>query len=361
MKHYTLCKKSLAIALAIVTTLAFISCRKDSPRLFKDHDRQFGMALVYVAGYEFNGTNNVAKSWIDDQEITLSDGTNDAAANSIFVAGNDAYIAGNDGGPVYWKNATEIPLPFNSNISASASSIYVKGDIVYVAGRDGNSAVYWRDGTEIILNTTNTYGNYAGARANSIFISGNDIYVAGTHGPNAVYWKNGQEVYLTTLNSDLLNVAYEATSIDVKGGKVYVVGTEDIVGSFSPFGKYWKDGIDESLTLNHPDFDVVSFFLKNSVFVSGNDVYISAVGFNTDPSFHYTAAYWINGDETILPSSATQSYTSDIYVRGNDVYVSGSETNGNTNKTYAQYWKNGTVVKLTDGTRNANATSIFIN
>jgi len=262
---------------------------------------------------------------------------------------------------VYWKNTTEIHLPFNGNIFASANSIFLSGGHIYIAGNDGGNAVYWKDGTEIMLNTTDAFGHYANSGANSVFIAGNDIYVAGVHGPNAVYWKNGVEVYLTTLNSDLLNAAYQANSIFVKGNDVHVSGTEDIVGSFSPFGTYWKNGIDETLTLNHPDFNVVSVTLKNAVFVHGNDVYVSGDGFNVDPSFHYTAAYWINTNETILPSSATQSHTSDIYVKGNDIYVSGSEINSNNNKNFALYWKNDTEVFLTDGTRNANATSIFIN
>ncbi len=74
--------------------IIFTSCKKDIPPIFKHGGS--GNAHVYVAGYESNGTNNVAKYWIDGQEIKLSDGTSSAFATSIFVSGNDVYIAGSE-------------------------------------------------------------------------------------------------------------------------------------------------------------------------------------------------------------------------------------------------------------------------
>jgi hypothetical protein len=61
----------------------------------------------------------------------------------------------------------------------------------------------------------------------------------------------------------------------------------------------------------------------------------------------------------VLPRSATNSYASSIYVSGNDMYIAGYEFNTDQPK-YAVYWKNGVEVKLTDGVRDAYATSIFI-
>ncbi len=290
MKPYTFCKKSIPFALAILSTVAFSSCQKDNPHLFRDKGWKSGNSLVFVAGYESDGVNTVAKCWINDQELTLPAGTNGAVANSIFVADNNVYIAGTDGGAVYWKNNIEKKL-VGISPGTSANSIYVSGGHVYVAGIDGTSAVYWKDGTEIILNTTDAYGNSAFSGANSVFISGNDIYIAGFHGPNAVYWKDGVEVYLSNLT---VNVPYfesqQANSIYVSGGNVYVVGIEYIVGIITPFGKYWKNGIDETATLNPSNVNTISS--ATSVFVSGNNVYISEVGFSLDPNFHHFAAYW---------------------------------------------------------------------
>jgi len=46
-------------------------------------------------------------------------------------------------------------------------------------------------------------------------------------------------------------------------------------------------------------------------------------------------------------------------VSGSDVYVAGYERNDN-GKDVAQYWKNGTLVKLTDSIHTTNAYSIFV-
>jgi hypothetical protein len=364
MKPYTFCKKSLPIVLAIFSTVAFTSCQKDFPQKFKDHGHEFRSPLVFVAGYESNGVNRVAKCWIDDQDIILSDGTNDAYANSIFVAGNEIYVAGNDGGPVYWKNTREIHLPVHSNSSTSfnsANSIAVSGGHVYVAGTDGGKAVYWKDGTENMLNTTNVYGDFEFSEANSVFIKGNDVYAAGIHGPNAVYWRNGAEIYLSHL--DLVGSNYtneSAQSIYVSGANVFVVGSVAYVGALYTLGRYWKNGMDEFASLDHSNFeDIID---ANAVFVSGNNVYIAGIGINPYLTPRLGAAYWTNGNESILAASGISSGTSDIYVKGNDVYVSGYDESYENNdyQSYAVYWRNGTEVKLTDGTRSAAAASIFI-
>lgn len=357
MKPYTICKKSIPIVLAIFSALAFTSCQKDNPHSFRDKGGKSGNDLVFVAGYESDGVNSVAKCWINDQALTLPAETNGASANSIFVAGTDAYISGNDGGPVYWKNNIEKSLPVKAG--AIANAIYVSGGHVYVAGQEVTGAVYWKDGIEIILNTTNLYGDFSQSTANSIFVSGNDVYVAGKHGPNAVYWKNGIEIYLTNLDKDLsLFMDEGANAIDVSGSDVYVVGYEYVLGAFSTSIKYWKNGIGQGL--DHSNFQYATG--TNSIFVSGNNVYISGNGFNSPltPSPSNSALYWKNDNKTVLASHNINSFTSDIYAKGNDVFVSGYELDDNSKKTYAMYWKNGTEVKLTDGTRNAAANSIFV-
>jgi hypothetical protein len=353
MKHALLNSKSLLLAL-LICAMVFPSCLKEHLHMFKDKKGGFGNAVVFVAGFESNGTNRIAKCWIDGQEVVLSDGSNDAVANSVFVAGNASYIAGNDGGPVYWKNNTEINLPINAG-NGAANFVLVSGAHVYIAGRDGDNAVYWKDGTEIILNTTNANGHFPNAAAYSVFVSGNDVYVSGSHGTNAVYWKNGVEVYLTNLTPDIIGVAsFQANSIDVSGGTVHVVGIDFAVGAFAPIGRYWIDGTEESGTLDGSGFLEAAVRVSNAVLVSGNTVYISGNGINIDPIFHYTPVYWKNGNLTVLPSISGDSYTSDIFVKGNDVYVSG------TDKISAVYWKNGSETTLTDGTNDASATSIFV-
>src|ERR1700748_325841 len=189
-------KLLLALIMGIMCTLS--SCKKDFPPIFKDGHSHSGKPVILVAGYESNGSFNVAKYWVDGQEIKLSDGTRDAIANSIVVSNNNVYIAGSDSGAVYWKNNSETRLPGNN-----ASSIFVSGNDVYVAGAHDSKAVYWKNGTEVALENNNAYGDFKNTAANSIFVSGKDVYAAGYEGPNAVYWKNGTEIYLTTTTTEV--------------------------------------------------------------------------------------------------------------------------------------------------------------
>ena len=361
MKPYTIRRKSLFIVLSICSTLAFTSCQKDLPLILKEIDFKHGKPIVFIAGYESNGENNVAKSWIDGQELALSDGTNDAEAYSIFVKNFDAYVAGTDSGqPVYWFNNTEIRLPVQftrmyPDHFSSANSVYISGNKVYIAGNDSTLAVYWKDGQEIILNTMKAFGDFGFSAANSIFISGNDVYVAGSEGPNAVYWKNGVEVYLTNFLTGVAGNS-RANSIDVSGGNIYIVGTASSTSVNSPLTNYWVNGTDEAATLN-TNFESIS---THFVFASGNNVYIAGSARTVVPPAG-GAVYWNNANEIALQSSSN-SLLSDaysIYVKSNDVYLAGIDEDNN-HRTSAVFWKNGTEVKLTDGTRDAFARSIFV-
>ena len=52
-------------------------------------------------------------------------------------------------------------------------------------------AVYWKDGTKIILHRRGFY-----ATASAITFYQSDIYIGGSDGNTPVYWKNGIEVSL---------------------------------------------------------------------------------------------------------------------------------------------------------------------
>jgi hypothetical protein len=363
MKRYSFYSKSLFIILSIVTTVTFTSCQKDIPPIFKDGGFKSGKPVVLVAGWEMasNEPFSVAKYWINGQEVILSDGTHNAKANSIFVRGNSIYIAGEDGGAVYWKNNTEIALPsIAPYISghSSASSIYISGNDVYVAGtqegdplRFARYAVYWKNGSEVILDTSGS------SLSGSVFVSGNDVYVCGMHGSNAVYWKNGVEVFLTSFpDPGVEPSSARANSIYASGGNVYVVGS---TSNFFPINEvdanYWKNGT--ALVLNNSNEKTG---IANSVFVAGNNVYIAGAAGINYPQANY-AVYWKNGAEIVLPSSAASTGANSIYVSGNDIYVAGIQFNNPpADHSYAVYWKNNTETILTDGTNTAVATSIFV-
>ena len=83
---------------------------------------------VYTAGYENNGTKDVAKLWKNKSATDLTDGSNDATASSIFVAGSNVYTVGHESnGTKYvikvWKKGSEHLVLTNGSNDARARSI----------------------------------------------------------------------------------------------------------------------------------------------------------------------------------------------------------------------------------------------
>jgi hypothetical protein len=331
----------------MVVMVILISCKKDFPPILKGGHSHSGEPVVLVAGFESNGTYNVAKYWVDGQEIKLSDGTRDASANSMAVSNNDVYIAGTDGGAVYWKNNSEIKLSGDG-----ASSIFVSGNDIYVAGSVGSdTAVYWKNGTRVILDKNGTYGNFEDVTVNSIFVSGHDVYAAGYEGPNAVYWKNGKEIYLTA--ATIGNAGFiHATSIAVSGNDVYVVGYGVSPGGVFPQLEYWKSSV------LVPFSKIDGGRRPNSIIVSGGDVYVAGMQ-QSAPGYGATAAYWKNGNAVVVPTSVGGTSANSIFVSNGNVYLAGDESVAY-QMSYAVYWKDGIETKLTDGTHAADANAIVV-
>lgn len=200
---------------------------------------------------------------------------------------------------------------------------------VYLYGEAGKSAVYYKNGEEVMLTDGATSAYVLGA-----VISGSDVYFAGAveNGQGkvvATYWKNGVEVKL----SDGTNSEW-AYDIAVAGSDVYVVGYE------SPLRpKYWKNGVPTVLP-----FPANSVGIATDVLTVGSDFHILA--WENDGTNKVIAHYLKNGSEVQVSLPATNySIFNDIVASGQDIYIAGGIRD---NYSHSMYWKNGVAVTLPD-------------
>ena len=334
------------ILILIVASTIILSCKKSHDTSPTPVNSAKG---IYVAGWESNGTTNVAKYWKDATAVSLTDGTKDAWSNSVWVSGTDVYSAGYENNGTknvakIWKNTTATLLTDGTK-DAFAASVTVSGTDVYAVGWEtqptGNDvSKIWKNGV-----ATSLSGATNNSRAFSVKVFGSDVYVAGyenntgTAGTRAVakYWKNGVAVSLT----DGSRVAYGG-DITVAGSDVYVCGSEG--NGVVQIAKYWKNGVVVPATLTST---TIRSFLCG-IAVVGTDV-ISAGTDNNKP------ASWKNN---VLTGFANPGDLSWLYVSGTDVYLAGYEGNGVLNK--ATVWKNGVATSLTNGTNNAIANGVYV-
>ena len=340
----------------VISLLLLTSCQKELDNIGTSQTNP--KLNIYVAGYEHNGpygtasAQAVAKLWKNGTPINLTDGSRSTFPASVFVQGNDVFVCGieeiNNSGSMYesmamyWKNG--IPFKLSPGIKNTAAlSISAVGSDVYVAGysmtQGGSHAMYWKNGNPVYL----SYSTYGYSYAYAIVVSGNDVYVTGQDDSgNAVYWKNGNPV---VLSSDA-----RALSMTIAGNDIYFAGIHFGYGFGNRNAVVWKNGTPLIL------LDGSRETFANSVAVSNNDVYVA--GHENNDTGLSLAIYWKN--DSLVKLSSKNSSGISIAISENDVYVAGGEINSAENAHVATYWKNGTPVYLTDGTKEAYAISIFI-
>jgi hypothetical protein len=276
-------------------------------------------------------------------------GVNDPTTAKLYFSG----VFGDTGfvqRACYWKNDSLTALP--GGTISWAWAIATLGSDVYVAGSVDSAAAIWKNG---VLTTLTDGLSIASAKA--IAISGQDVYVFGDGTNSAGHriiwqWMNGQ---LTNLSPDSITTFFGDAK--VVNGSVYVTGYGFSSSPNHEVAKLWVNGQETDLS------DGSRNVATTGIFISGSDVYIS--GYETDASgSHYIAMYWKNGQPAILSDSSGIDIPSSITVSGGDVYVSGSTQAGSLGQTTANniggYWKNGTFMKLTDGTVDCNIDNLVI-
>ena len=341
-------------------------CSKDNDDPTPEPDPVYD---VYVAGYERNGSNDVAMLWKNGKPQTLTDGANHAYAQSVYVSGSssasgqaDVYVSGQEyNGSKYvakiWKNGNPQTLTDGTN-HANAYSVYVAGSSsgsgpadVYAAGFEHNGsnsvAILWKNGVAHTLSDgTNR------AEAKSVFVSDKNVYVVGyelkSHISIAKLWillavetENGVAQDLT----DGTNHA-EAHAVYVSDGDIYVAGNES--NGSSSVAMLWKNRTPQTLT------NGTIHAKAHSVYVSDGDIYVA--GYDRASPLNDRARFWKNGTAENLSDLPSIAYS--VYATGNDVYVAGFDYNSSS--TVAKLWKNGEAQDLTDGTNHALASSVFV-
>ena len=310
---------------------------------------------VYLAGRHYPENDiSIAKQWKKGGSRNLTDGTYTAWANSVFVSGSDVYVVGSETtskeqnkgrlNAKLWKNGVAQTLIKDDwdLFDTMANSVCVSGNDVYVVGVLNTDdiryyyAMLWKNGEIQFVDKDGQEPDsekfpwgYA-ARANSIYVSGNDAYVAGygkdivptgPWGNNgvAILWKNGEAQYLTDASRSSM-----ANSVYVSGDDVYVAGCDGDVATV------WKNGKAQPLA------DGTN---AHSVFVLGSDVYVAGQKISQDIS---VAKLWKNGTEQNLDiENMETTLASSVFVSGNDVYVLGGGSRTFSSGYQSRLWKNG--------------------
>jgi len=165
-----------------------------------------------------------------------------------------------------------------------------------------------------------------------------DVYLTGSVGSGnlerAVYWKNDSLVGLAAAPSS-------TSSISVYGPDTYVTGSQgNSVG-------YWKNGVFVSLS------DTISLQIGG---LASNGNYAFIVAYNKDSS---AVQYYRNTELFNIPTNQVPGKTTGITTFVTSIYVSGVIKNQN-GVDVAVYWKDGTLVTLSDGTKNAYTSGILL-
>lgn len=327
---------------------------------------------LYAAGFENNGTHDLAVLWQGGEKQILSDGSFDTVINSLYVYGGDVYLGGSEiysapiiSPAVTFKGTQATLLDNNSEVK----SLYVMNEDIYAVGTTQDAGVtkaaYWKNGTlvdsraDAVFNSVvvNSAGDVfvggvlnnltavvwknigaseeeillsdgsVSAGVNSLFLVGGDLYAAGFDGEEGTVWKNSS--FSIGVLSDAGAESIKFNSVFVSNGIIYAGGIEQFTLGETK-GGVWN--LTDSKKLYDLSF-VGGSSIVRGIYVSGQNVY--SVGSVTDATGS-KAVLWKNEVKTNLSSDPSLEASAEaVIVDGSDVYVGGYV--GFTGLT----WKNG--------------------
>ncbi len=332
--------------------LLCLSCKKDSDN---NHDSDIDSRLHIVGREDY-----IATYWHAGNVYRLGKSQVSSDANSLFISGNDVYIVGYEMSltgkytAMLWKNNLPNSLT-DGNEDAMANGVAVVNSDVYVVGQrklpnnDNWIATLWKNGEPISLSDPTT----TNANAYDIAVVGTDVYVIGESrilsdlSSKHVYWKNGELSYLS--NNE---VGSGNQSITSSGNQVYMMWC----GAYNSFGDsrvYYKDLVGSAKLLTDSPDDTRGEDIK----VNGTDIYIA--GWISNAQKNLQAAYWKNGNQTLVGPENASSFGMAIALSGNNIFVAGYVSVAD-KRSRAVYWKNGDITYLSDGQYDALVRRIWI-
>jgi hypothetical protein len=139
---------------------------------------------------------------------------------------------------------------------------------------------------------------------------------------------------------------FQAKSVFVNNNKIYIAGQDQPASIQIPC--YSENGTRVSLGTIEGT--------ANSIYVKNNDIY---VGGYTQTSDITTAKYWKNGVEFSLTNGLRDAQVRSVFVDGNDLYCAGNEENTARTVDQAKYWKNGVATILSTNASHLNSILVF--
>jgi hypothetical protein len=282
---------------------------------------------IYAAGYQNNGIRDVAVLWKNGTMQQLGTGATRSFARAVHVTGNnDVYVVGVEvengiGIARLWINGVPNDISDGSN-SATALSLFVDGTDIYVGGYEIVNGVVegrvWVNGVAYDYSD----GVYESMVA-SIFVDQGTIYAAGhedsQNGFKVSFWENGQKTHLED---------GRANTVFVSGNDVYVGGFQQLNW---PYPQVWVNGQATN------QFGEVHNGGGYSVQIVNNHSYVSGI-VNSSAVFSKDGGPYIN-----LPNGGNSPSTANsVFVKGDDEYIVGNLWINQVS--VPVLWKNGVLI-----------------